>query len=336
MHTGQHYDYQMSQAFFDDLGIAEPAYNLGVGSGSHARQTAEMLILLEKVLLQELPDIVLVRGDTNSTLAGALAASKLRIPVVHLEAGERSFNRDMPEEINRLVVDRLASLHLCASQNGMRNLEAEGLVDTTCWVGDVMLDTLLTYKPIAQQKSHKLEELGLHPGQYSLITIHRAANTDHPDRLEKLLNIFSSIPETIIFPVHPRTRLMIERLGLPVGGRVQIIDPVGYLDMLSLEENARQVATDSGGVQREAYYMGVPCLTLREETEWIDTVETGWNRLVGVDPNRILAAWFDWQPPEQRPLLYGEGKAGERIVQALEENFLSLPVEVSETESLAK
>ncbi len=318
VHTGQHYDYQMSQAFFDDLCLPIPAYNLGVGSGTHARQTGEMLVRLEEVLNYERPDMVLVRGDTNSTLAGALAASKMQIPLVHVEAGERSFNRQMPEEINRLVVDRLARLHLCASHQAMKNLADEGLAENACWVGDVMLDALVKYGPVARQKSRILERLDLHPGQYALATVHRAANTDEPARLEKLLQILSSISETIIFPVHPRTRTAIRHFRLPVDGRVRLLDPLSYYDMMVLEENARLIATDSGGVQREAYYLGIPCLTLREETEWTETIKVGWNRLVGVDGEKIRASWFDWRPQGHRPPLYGDGKAGMRVVQAIE------------------
>lgn len=324
VHTGQHYDYLMSQAFFDELGIPAPDYNLGVGSGSHARQTAEMLMRLEEVLLSEQPDLVIVRGDTNSTLAGTLAASKLRIPTAHIEAGERSFDRRMPEEINRLVSDCLADLHFCASQVAVQRLAAEGIMDSVHWVGDVMLDAMLQNRPIARRKSDVLAHLDLKPGAYALVTIHRAANTtDDPARLKQIVEALNSVPETIVFPAHPRARKALTRLGARFAAHVRLIEPVGYFDMMILEENARLIATDSGGVQREAYFLGVPCLTLRDETEWIETVEVGWNKLVGTDPERVIDAWFSFAPPAERPPIFGDGTAAWRIAQILESDTVT-------------
>jgi UDP-N-acetylglucosamine 2-epimerase len=319
IHTGQHYDYVMSQAFFDELGIPAPDYNLEVGSGRHGQQTAQILSRLETVLLEEQPDLVLVRGDTNSTLAGALAASKLHIPVAHIEAGERSFDRHMPEEINRLVTDTLADLHFCASQTAVKQLAAEGIVNSVKWVGDVMLDALLHNRPIARRKSLMMERLGLQPKAYALVTVHRAANTDDPARLKQIVEALNSLPETIIFPAHPRTKQALAQLDVAWKPHLRLIDPVSYFDLLMLAENARLIATDSGGVQREAYFLGVPCLTLRDETEWVETVEAGWNRLVGAKVAQIVADWFSFTPPAARPPIFGDGTAGQRIAQILTE-----------------
>jgi UDP-N-acetylglucosamine 2-epimerase len=323
IHTGQHYDYLMSQTFFDELGIPAPDYNLGIGSGSHGRQTAQMLLHLEEVLLQEQPDLLIIRGDTNSTLAGALAASKLHIPTAHVEAGERSFDRRMPEEINRLVSDCVADLHFCASQAAVTRLTGEGLSNSVYWVGDVMLDALLQNKPIAQRKSAILTQLDLQPRRYVLATIHRAANTDDPDRLKQIVQAFNTVSEIIIFPAHPRTRNTLARLGLEFAPHVRVIEPVGYFDMMMLEEQARLIATDSGGVQREAYFLGVPCLTLRDETEWTETVAAGWNKLVGAEPERIVEAWFSFTPPLEHPPIFGDGTAGQRIARILESEPVS-------------
>lgn len=323
VHTGQHYDYQMSQAFFDELDIPVPDYNLGVGSATQAQQTAEIMVGLEKVLLEEKPDFMIMRGDTNSSLAAALTASKLNIPFAHVEAGERSFNRTMPEEINRLVADRLANLHFCVSQAAERNLSAEGLTGSVYWVGDVMLDALLYVRPFAQEKSKILEKLQIEPRKYSLVTIHRAANTDDPKRLEQIIAALNQVSETVILPVHPRTQKALSGLHLHFEDNVRIIDPVGYFDMLVLEENARLIATDSGGVQREAYYLEIPCLTLRNETEWMGTVEAGWNKLTGADQKLILENWFDFVPPNDHPSIYGVGNAAQRIVDVLDTSAVS-------------
>ena len=317
IHTGQHYDPAMSQIFFDEIVQHAPDYHLGVGSGPHGVQTGQMLVALEPILETEKPDWVLLYGDTNSTLAGALAACKLHLPIAHVEAGERSFDRRMPEEINRLIVDCVADVHLCASQAAVRNLAAEGHADSAHWVGDVMLDELLACLPSARRLSTILGRLGLQPKCYSLVTLHRAATVDEPKHLTALVEILNGLTETIVFPVHPRTRHALSQRHLVLAEHIRAIEPVGYLDMLALEDSARLIATDSGGVQREAYYLGIPCLTLRNETEWTATVETGWNRLVGIEPQSIKAAWHTFTPPGPRPPIYGEGTAGQRIAELL-------------------
>jgi UDP-N-acetylglucosamine 2-epimerase len=321
VHTGQHYDARMSQTFFDELALPAPDYNLEVGSGSHGVQTGQMLPRLEGVMEKVSPDVVLVRGDTNSTLAGALAASKLGLPVVHVEAGERSFERTAPEEINRLVVDRLAHLHLCASRTAIRHLAGEGIHDTVFWTGDVMLDATMTYLPMANERSRVLERLQLTPGEYVLATVHRASNTDDPDRLRRICCALNAIDRTVVFPVHPRTRAALAAVSPRWAAHVKLVEPAGYLDMLVLEQRARAIATDSGGVQREAYFVGVPCLTLREQTEWTETVDAGWNTLVGADPSRIVSSLAAVQRPSRRPPIFGDGRAGERIVDFLERRF---------------
>ena len=323
VHTGQHYDYLMSQAFFDELEIPPPAYNLGVGSGSHNQQLAGMLVGLEDILRKESPDLVIVRGDTNSTLAGALAAAKAHVPMAHIEAGERSFDRRMPEEVNRLVADTLADAHFCASRAAVQHLAEEGIRDSVHWVGDVMLDTLMTFLPLARQRSKVLDRLGVQPRGYALVTIHRAANTEDPIRLGRVVEALNRVSETVILPLHPRTRLALDHLGMNLGAHIRPIDPVSYFDMLMLEENARLVATDSGGVQREAYFLGVPCLTLREETEWVATVSAGWNKLVGTTPEVTLEAWSAFQPPAWRPPVYGDGTAALRIAQILDQQMIA-------------
>jgi UDP-N-acetylglucosamine 2-epimerase len=318
VHTGQHYDLVMSQTFFDELTIPAPDYNLGVGSGSHGSQTAKILVMMEEVLVKEQPDLVIVRGDTNSTLASALAACKLQIPSAHIEAGERSYDWRMPEEINRLVTDRLAGLHLCVSQNAIAQLEKEGMFGSAFWVGDVMLDILLQMQPLAGKRSNILTALNLRPKEYALVTIHRPGNTDEPERLRKISAALNACQERVIFPAHPRTREALKKFGVQLNPNVALIDPVGYLDMLVLEENARLIATDSGGVQREAYYLEIPCLTLRDNTEWKETIASGWNRLVGVEPDQILQEWFHFQPPAEHPPIYGDGTAAQRIADILE------------------
>jgi UDP-GlcNAc3NAcA epimerase len=317
VHTGQHYDYLMSQTFFNELGIPQPDYNLEVGSGMHGHQTGEILMRLEEVLLKEKPDWVIVRGDTNSTIAGAIASSKLHILTAHIEAGERSYNREMPEEINRLVTDAVADLHFCASHTAVDNLSKEGVFSTVHWVGDVMYDAMLKNRPIAREKSMVLQTLNLLPKQYSLVTIHRSANTDDPIRLAQIISILNHSGETVIFPVHPRTRNALGRLDGHFSERVHLIEPVGYYDMMMLEENARIIATDSGGVQREAYFHAIPCLTLREETEWVETVKVGWNRLVGTQPENVLENWYSFTPLAEHPPIFGDGHAAQKIQEII-------------------
>lgn len=319
VHTGQHYDFRMSQTFFDELDIPAPDYNLGVASGSHAAQTADTLVRLADVLSRERPDVVIVRGDTNSTLGAALAARQVGIPLAHIEAGERSYDRSMPEETNRVVTDHLAGLHFCASRHALDNLAAEGIRESVHLVGDVMFDGMLLCRPVASQRSSILRELRLEPRRYALVTVHRAGNTDNPGRLGGIVDALNQVAETIVFPVHPRTWLALNSIGAAFGDHVRVVEPLGFFDLIALEDNARLIATDSGGVQREAYFLQIPCLTLRDETEWVETVATGWNRLVGADTALILDSWFNFTPPAAHPLLFGDGAAAERIVQVLEE-----------------
>ena len=319
VHTGQHYDHAMSQSFFEQLGLPTPDYLLGIGSGAHGWQTGRMLESLESVIATEQPDVVVVRGDTNSTLAGALAASKLGVPFAHVEAGERSYVRSEPEEVNRLVADRLADLHLCASRTAVRRLAAEGVVGSVHWVGDVMLDALRLALPIVEERSDVLAQLGLSTGGYTLVTIHRAANTDDPRRLAALVDTLNDLDDSIVFPLHPRCRAALERSGLTLGRHVRALPPMSYLDMLALERSARLVATDSGGVQREAFCLGVRCLTFREATEWEETLEGGWNTLVGVDAEQIRANWWAETPSSTSAQIFGDGRAAYRVVSLLEQ-----------------
>ena len=324
VHTGQHYDDAMSAAFFRDLEIPEPDVNLAVGSGSHGAMTGEMLTRLEPVLLEHEPDGVVVYGDTNSTLAGAVAAAKVAYPdgrrpwLAHVEAGLRSFNRSMPEERNRIVADHLADLLLAPTAAAMRHLEREGLAERARLVGDVMVDA--HEWALARAGGH-LPAVAAEHDRYVLLTMHRAENVDRPDRFVRILGALA-VDMPVIFPVHPRTRSVIERGGHGLPSNVIAIEPVGYLEMVALEAAAHAVATDSGGVQKEAYLSGVPCITLRAETEWVETVEAGWNRIVDDDPDAVRAALDDGEfmrRDRPRPTLYGDGRTAERIVAALEQ-----------------
>ena len=319
VHTGQHYDYGMSQIFFEELGIPEPNVNLGVGSGSHGRQTGQMLIGLEEIVQAEKPDWVLVYGDTNSTLAGALVACKLQIPIVHVEAGLRSFNRAMPEEHNRVLTDHCSELLFCPTQTAVDNLAQEGITAGVHLVGDTMYDAVLQFSEIARQRSTILHQLNVEPKKYLLATVHRPYNTDVPDNMLSILTAFQEIGETIIFPVHPRTRKQITlldgMLDLPrLKHYVKMIEPVGYLDMLMLEQHARMILTDSGGIQKEAYFFGVPCVTLRPETEWVETVAAGWNVIVGAEREEIVKQARALRPKGTPPLIFGNGRAAHQIV----------------------
>jgi UDP-N-acetylglucosamine 2-epimerase len=316
LHTGQHYDDNMSAIFFDELDIPEPDYNLGIGSGSHGAQTGAMLAAIEQVLGKERPDWTLVYGDTNSTLAGALAAAKLHIKVAHVEAGLRSFNRAMPEEINRVVADHLSDLLLCPSQVAADNLKAEGITRGVHVVGDVMADALAYAVERSQGRSQVLQRLGLAAKKYLLVTVHRAENTDDHERLANILSALNSLTETVVFPVHPRTRLAIEKMKYELKPHLLLSEPVGYLDMVQLEKSARMILTDSGGIQKEAYWLRVPCVTLRDETEWVETVQANWNVLVGANMDAIVQAVHSFVPPVTHNPLYGGGKASELIVQA--------------------
>jgi UDP-GlcNAc3NAcA epimerase len=319
VHTGQHYDRLMSEVFFGELDLPLPDHNLRVGSGPHGRQTGEMLARLEDVISAERPDWVIVRGDTNSTLAGALAAAKLGIPLAHVEAGARSHDRTMPEEINRLVADRVADLLFCITPSAVTNLAAEGITSGVHQVGDVMYDALLRYLPLALEHSRVLARLGLVDGRYLLATVHRAANTDDPCRLRAIIAALNALAETepVVFPVHPRTRRALDAQAIELGTHVLAIEPVSYLDMLRLESGARIVLTDSGGVTREAYCLGVPCVTLRRETEHVETVESGWNVLAGASTERIVEAARTFDPTGPRPPVFGDGAAARRIVEQL-------------------
>lgn len=318
VHTGQHFDDEMSAVFFRDLGLPEPDHHLEVGSGTHGEQTGKMLARIEQTLFQERPDWVLVYGDTNSTLAGALAAAKLEVPVAHVEAGLRSFNRRMPEETNRVLTDHVSSLLLCPSRTAVGNLAAEGITGGVVLVGDVMADALNLAVERAASASRILDALSLETGGYLLATVHRAENTDDRSILSRLLTALGGLDEPVVFPVHPRTRKAMAAAGLAAAGNLRPIDPVGYLDMVELERNCRMMLTDSGGMQKEAYWLGIPCITLREETEWVETVENGWNLLAGSDPEKISAAVRSFAPPARRPELYGDGRASEKCVEALE------------------
>jgi len=318
IHTGQHYDYEMSGIFFDGLDLPRPDANLAVGSGPHGAQTGAALKRIEEALLAERPDYVVVYGDTNSTLAGALAASKLSIPVAHVEAGLRSFNRRMPEEINRSVVDHLSALLLCPSETAVRNLAAEGIARNVHLVGDVMLDVLQWAKQRLAAKAPKiLEQLGLARQSYLLATVHRSENTDDLSRVSQILNALNSLDEPVVLPIHPRARKAINDAHCRTEHHVRLIDPVGYLEMIALADAARLILTDSGGLQKEAYWLGVPCLTMRNETEWVETVGAGWNMLVGSDSEKIIAAAHSFAPSGSRLPLYGDGCAAAKCVDLL-------------------
>jgi len=322
IHTGQHYDYEMSQIFFDELDIAKPDVTLGVGSGRHGVQTGKMLAGIEDVLIAEKPDWVLVYGDTNSTLAGALAAGKLHLPVGHVEAGLRSFNRTMPEEINRVVADHISKKLFCPSQTAIENLAAEGIKNGVHLVGDVMSDIMAVALERARKSSDILARLGISKQKYILATVHRAENTDNQNHLCSILSALDAIDEPIIFPVHPRTENAIKDLGYVSRTNVCMIAPVGYIDMVRLEMDARLILTDSGGVQKEAYWLSVPCVTLRNETEWIETINSGWNLLVGTDKEKIINSIRSFIPPGVHPILYGDGKASLRCIDILENELV--------------
>ncbi len=313
IHTGQHYDYGMSEVFFKKMEMRAPDFNLGVGSGTHGEQTGRMLMELEKVLGKVKPDCVLTYGDTNSTLAAALAAAKMQIPVAHVEAGLRSYNRAMPEEINRVLTDHVSDVLFCPTDAAVQNLKKEGITKGVHRVGDVMYDALLHNLKKARERSDILTRLVLKKGEYALATVHRAANTDDRRRMRSILEAFGSLSSRVVFPVHPRTRKMISEWSLAVKPNVLMIDPLGPFDMLLLQENANCILTDSGGVQKEAYLLGVRCITLREETEWVETVTAGWNKLAGANAQLIEEAYASWHPQGERTALYGDGHAAEQI-----------------------
>lgn len=323
VHTGQHFDEKMSKVFFDELDIPPPDYNLGISDLSHGAMTGRMLEAIETVIFREMPDWVLVYGDTNSTLAGALAATKLHVPVAHVEAGLRSFNMRMPEEINRIVADRVSSLLFCPTGAAVENLASEGITAGVHNVGDVMYDAVLHYGAKTKHESRILHDLELTERGFVLATCHRQENTDDPVRMAGIIAALARISGDlpVVFPMHPRTRKRLSDLGLDASlNRLRVIEPVSYLEMIALEQGARVIVTDSGGVQKEGFFFGVPCVTLRDETEWVETVACGWNCLVGADTEHIVTTYeaqkgFDIAA--ERPRFYGDGRAAEKILAAL-------------------
>jgi len=328
IHTGQHYDENMSQVFFDEMDIPHPDYNLDISDCTHGAMTGRMLEQIERVLLIERPDWLLIYGDTNSTLAGALAATKLHMPVAHVEAGLRSFNMDMPEEINRILSDRISTLLFCPTETAVLNLKTEGVEIGVLNVGDVMYDASLFYRDLAGQKSSILQDHSLTRKTYVLATCHRAENTDDSMRLTGIVDGLASLAQTVrvIFPIHPRTRKVMKELALiEMLGHVEVLEPISFLDMVQLEESAKAIVTDSGGVQKEAYFFGVPCITMRDETEWVETVEMGGNVLVGTDSHSMFNAYANIGSRSDRQdasNMYGDGHASERIVSALSAHSL--------------
>jgi UDP-N-acetylglucosamine 2-epimerase len=318
VHTGQHYDERMSDLFFSELGLRAPDVNLCIGSGPHGQQTGRMLEAIERILTVEKPDWVIVYGDTNSTLAGALAAAKLHLPLAHIEAGLRSYNRGMPEEINRVMTDHLSQRLFCPSVDAVANLAREGIVAGASAVGDVMYDALLHFADQARRTSTILNVLGISPRRYHVATIHRAELTDNPERLRALLSVLDQLDVPVVLPLHPRTRATLDADGQPLQltGGLRLIEPLGYLDMLRLIDSCQRVLTDSGGLQKEAFWLRRPCVTLREETEWLETVRSGWNTIAGTNEALIRSA-LSTEPPSAHPDLYGDGHAAARIATAL-------------------
>lgn len=329
IHTGQHYDNNMSDVFFEELQIPKPDYNLNIGSSSHGAQTGRMLEEIEKVLITEKPQFVNVYGDTNSTLAGALAASKLHVPIIHIEAGLRSFNKRMPEEQNRILTDHLSTILACPTETAVTNLKNENIIENVFNVGDVMLDGVLFNLNIAKEKSNILSFLNLENQSYALATIHRAENTDNIDKLQEIFKALTLLNYKIILPLHPRTKAIIENdINLKKyssSNNIQIVDPVPYLDLLKLLSGSKLVLTDSGGLQKEAYFLKKPCITLREQTEWIETLDLGWNVLVGSDLKKIVDQFEISSKMEPNILnhkaYFGNGEAGRKIVKILESHF---------------
>ncbi len=320
VHTGQHYDDDLSTVFIEELRVPAPEHELRLGDGTNTEQTARMLDALGPLIAGEAPDLVLVYGDTNSTLAGALAAAQAQIPVAHVEAGMRSFDRAMPEELNRVLTDHASDLLLCSSQTAVDNLAAERIAGAVQLVGDVMIDVALLVRDRALADDRALARADVKPGRYVLATAHRAGNVDDPQRLRALVDLLLGLGTTVVLPLHPRTHTRLHAAGLLETLRgaknVRLTPPLGYMAFSALLLRARAVLTDSGGVQKEAYVAGIPCVTLRDTTEWVETVDAGWNVLVGLDAAAARAA-LDREPPAQRPELYGDGRAGERVVEAL-------------------
>ncbi|MCW6090318.1 non-hydrolyzing UDP-N-acetylglucosamine 2-epimerase [Clostridium sporogenes] len=317
VHTGQHYDENMSKVFFEELQIPKPDYNLEIGSGNHGEQTGKMLVELEKIYLKEKPDLVLVYGDTNSTLAGALCASKLLIPVAHIEAGLRSFNMNMPEEQNRILTDHISRLLFVPTITAEKNLHTEGINRGVYNVGDVMFDAVLHFNKLAEQKESILDKISVKSGEYILTTIHRAENTNDINRLKNIIEALNKSRNKIVLPLHPRTKKYIENYNLQFSDNIKLIEPVGYLDMITLEMNSQKIVTDSGGVQKEAFFMKKPCITMRDETEWVETVQNGWNVIVGTDGDKILKSIVYFKPKMKQQNIFGNGKAGNKILDII-------------------
>jgi UDP-GlcNAc3NAcA epimerase len=323
VHTGQHFDRNMSDVFFDELQIRPPSHSLCIGGGTHGQNTGRMLEAIEKVILDESPTAVVVYGDTDSTLAGALAAAKLCVPVVHIEAGLRSYNMRMPEEVNRRLTDQISSLLLAPNDSAVRILRAEGFSSESVRnIGDVMFDAALHFGKLAQSRSDVLVRLGLQPAAYILVTVHRQENTDDRVRLARLVRALETSERTIVLPLHPRTRKRLDEFAISLPHNVIATGPLGYLDMMMLEKSARLIATDSGGVQKEAYFHSVPCITLRDETEWPELIEIGWNRLVSPDSQHLVQALLeDYEPGLQGSSPYGAGNAASLAVHAIKSTF---------------
>jgi len=323
VHTGQHYDFEMSKLFFNQLKIPKPKYNLGIGSGYHGKQTGEMLKEIERVLLIEKPDFILIYGDTNSTLAGALAAVKLHIQIGHIEAGLRSFDKTMPEEINRILADHSSDVLFAPTKTAVKNLKTEGIFNGVYLTGDVMYDALLHNIKIAE-KSNILEKLDIKSKEYFLTTIHRQSNTDNANNLLNIIEALSQVESKVIFPIHPRTEKFIKehRFEGKIKRNISLIKPIGYIDFLWLEKNAKKILTDSGGIQKEAYLLKIPCITLRDNTEWVETVEDEWNILVSTDKEKILDAVVNFVPSKKQNNHFGDGKASKKIRNILEEKSI--------------
>jgi UDP-N-acetylglucosamine 2-epimerase (non-hydrolysing) len=322
IHSGQHYDYEMSKIFFQDLDIPKPDYNLNVGSGTHGKQTGEMLIRLEKVLLKEKPDLVIISGDTNTTLAGAIAASKLNIRLAHVEAGMRNFDRTVPEEINRILADHVSDILFCSSSASASNLSREGITKNVHIVGDVMIDAIKSSIKIAEKKSGILKKLKLKSRDYLVATVHRAGNTDKKENLREIIGAFIQSGEKIVFPLHPRTEKFLKLYGIDKkikNTNITITKPLGYMDMLVLEKNARKILTDSGGVQKEACFFNVPCITLLDATEWVETAEKGFNVLTGANRKKILHSIGNFEIRRKYGGIYGNGDAAKKIADVLAE-----------------
>lgn len=318
VHTGQHYDIELSRVFFNELDIPKPDYNLDIGSNTHARQIGKMMIAIEEVLVREKPALVLVYGDTNSTLAGAMAAVKLHVGVAHVEAGPRMFDKSVPEEINRVLTDHISTLLFAPTQTAVNNLKREGIEEGVYFTGDVMLDSFLHLPKVADKDLTILDKLGLSKGGYLLATVHRARNTENKENLKSIVDAFLSMDDKIVFPVHPRTEKYLKQYDLydklKKNQNIMVIDPVGYLDSIILTRNSRKVLTDSGGLQKEAYFSRIPCITFDEATSWPETVEDGWNTLAGSDRDKIFKAAKYFNPAGKQRNVFGDGRAAKKIV----------------------